>query len=343
MSRQGFSLLELSIVLTIIAIVVASGLTLSTAKTQQLKMVNSYDELKEIEKAMAVYVNTNGCLPYPAPVAATPGSATYGREPVANAKCATTGGAGLVLEGAVPFYSLGLPDEYSADDWNTRYTYAVTDTAVESSFSSSATGVITVQDDGLNDISTEVAYVLLSHGKTRKGGYNVKTGAATAACEATENDGENCDGDDTFVDAAYNDGDVAASFFDDIVIWNTVTGVYSYTGSSGSSSGGYPVPTDVKATTSTNNGDFGGYAGVQTFIEANGCAGYKVCTASDLARYSFDNGIVASGGWVGGGADCDGWTSSLGAVSGDIFKGGVGYIQDYTCDSPLAVACCKWD
>ncbi|GEM_PF-5416838 len=93
--RLGFSLLEISVVLTIIAIVLAGGLTLGTAKTEQTRLVNAHDEMKEISKAISIYVNTYGCMLYPASLTAKPGTAQYGREPAGKKNCSHPESAAL--------------------------------------------------------------------------------------------------------------------------------------------------------------------------------------------------------------------------------------------------------
>lgn len=362
MRRAGFSLLELSVVLTILAVVVAGGLTLSSAKVQQDKLGNTYDEMKEIAQAISIYVNEHGCMPYPAAGTAVPGGATYGREPAANAECATTGGTGsAVLAGTVPFYSLGLPDEYGSDEWGYRYTYAVTDTAVEA-ITSSYTGAITVNDTGGNAITTEGAFVLVSHGKTHEGARAAKTGTVAVACGSTTKDSENCDADATFVDADYNDGSVAASFFDDIIIWKNTSGIYEY-GASGSSSsgGGEGAPTDVTKTTATTTGSVGGYSGLKTLVEGDCGSGYRICTGDDLIKYVRSTGTSWSAlsttlgtawvvhsvdnGTVDAIQDCYGWTDGTGTPKSGYLYYSAGLattIAFQACNSTRTVSCCKW-
>lgn len=344
MRRQGFSLLELSVVLTIISIVIAGGLTLGSAKTQQIKVTNNYEEMQEVAQAISIFVNDHGCMPRPALGTALPGSAEYGREPTGTEECAGTGGTGLVYTGDIPFYALGLPDEYGSDDYNTRYTYAVMDTATEV-ISSSYAGGITVNDDAGNLINDKVTYVILSHGKSFKGGRSTKTGAIGTSCDIVEKDGENCDGDEVFVDGTFNDGVTPANLYDDILIWKTTSGIYAY-GATGDVVSRYSalVPSAIIETTATNGGDFGGYSAMATWVDVNGCpaaSNYKICAANDVVRYTQENGDNTLDGWVTGTAnlDCAGWgnTTTNGSTwdSGRLFRTG--------CSSAKPVLCCQWN
>lgn len=230
MKKYGFSLLELSIVLTILAIVVAGGLTLGTAKVQQQEIIGTYQELEDIQKTLKVFLAENGRLPCPASITLARNSALFGREAT---DCAdATPPAGLVRVeypaasgeyvriGAVPFYSLEMPDRYLDDAWQGRYLYAVEEAAI-TALTSSDTGNIQVVDDAGASITDEAVVVLISAGKSHRGAYSAKMGTLFSACDATNKDKENCDADGIFTDAVYNDGSTAANFFDDIVLWNT--------------------------------------------------------------------------------------------------------------------------
>lgn len=364
MSKQGFSLLELSVVLAIISVIVASGLTLGTAKTQQTKISTTYEEMKEISEAISVYVNKHGCLPHPETPIVAPTSASYGRE--TNANCAATGGTGAaVILGGVPFYALGLPDEYGSDAWNSRYTYAITDTAAEA-ITSSYTGAITVNDNNSNLISSEVTYVIISHGKTRKGGATVKT-ANVVACDSTaplEKDSENCDGDTVYIDGTYNDGDVDLQYYDDILLWKTTDGIYEYgAGGGGGASSGISIPTGFMMTTLDNDGDFSAfgspnYQGIQNFARANGCdANTTVCTVGDITRYALVNGYNDSALTVVAGHiipedakpdagltnDCHQYTTDASGPSVSATFWDSSQITKTNCDNAMPVLCCQWD
>ncbi len=351
--RQGFSLLELAVVLTIISVIIAGGLTLSSAKTQQIKVQNTYDEMQEIVKAIAIYVNKNGCLPHPVITNPAVGTATFGREPTTKANCLTAAGVGTgaIIAGTVPFYSLGLPDEYGSDENGVRYHYAVTDRAVETGYTNSVNGAITVNDDGGTLISNAVTYVLVSFGKTSKGGKSAKTGADVATCDANEKDGENCDGDAIFIDGTFYNGETTASLYDDILIWKTKEMV------TGTGSGRPPIPLEVKNTTLQNSGNFNdgggnlGYQKLRQWINGNGCPlsqGYEVCTYSDIARFISTGGVPpTNNGWVlgednMGQGSCASWESETVGDVGNIWEAFSYNKLERGCETLQRVMCCKW-
>ena len=72
-------------------------------------------------------------------------------------------------------------------------------------------------DDGGADVNG-AAYVLLSFGETGAGATEFRSTTAST-CTAGQLDTENCDGDGVFSDQFFNNGEVAASYFDDFVIW----------------------------------------------------------------------------------------------------------------------------
>ena len=131
-------------------------------------------------------------------------------------------------------------------------------------------------------------------------------------------------------------------------------GELNLTGFSGG--GGYYVPSDVKATTATHNGNFGGYKLMNDWIQTNGCLGYHVCDNIELIKYITQTGANPTEGWVneGGGQerhrdgsldqDCKGWTSITG---GDYGAYGVywvttdKYFTSNVCATSRAVLCCK--
>ncbi len=86
-------------------------------------------------------------------------------------------------------------------------------------------------------------------------------------------------------------------------------------------------PTDIKLTTASHNGNFGGYKLMYDWIQTNGCSGYHVCDAAEITR-AIQSGLVPTtpsgslytGGWYNTGLiytkgsnimyDCRAWTYS---------------------------------
>jgi prepilin-type N-terminal cleavage/methylation domain-containing protein len=252
--RQGFSLLEMSVVLAIIAVVVSYGVTVGSAAIKGSDRLTTRERLSTIQKAIEVYAKTNGFLPCPADRALTPGNANYGKElrdntthvdcvPAGGMVRAPSSGSPFVYIGAVPVRNLGLPDVYAGDAWSNKFLYAVSAPHVGDMSSYITTdGVIVVQTGdrtgthypittvrnnaaaGYNDTPGAAAtYVVLSHGPDGKGSYPVNGTAVGTACgSSNNNDVENCDdGNVTFYDSPYNDGIQESTFFDDYIVWGT--------------------------------------------------------------------------------------------------------------------------
>ncbi len=341
MSRQGFSLLELSVVLTIIAIVIAGGLTLGSAKTQQTRISTTYEEMKEIANAISVFVAQNNRMPCPADTV-LPATATYGRE---SATICTQ--ANAVVHGDVPFYALGLPDEYGSDAWGHRYRYSVMDDTTGAFSSSYATSVMVVNDESGTAIGsgTDMVYVLASAGKSGKGAFPIK--AVTAKAETTtDKDHDNWDEDVTFVDGTYNDGDITANFFDDILLWKITNSIFNVGAGGGGGGGGSTniTPTDIKACGS-GNGNMGGYTGLHSRIQT-ACAGYVVCTPIDVVRYiSQGNSITDASGemWLAGVPDHGNGTTATDCnrfnLADDGFNLNRGWAFDTSVNSFKLVRC----
>ncbi|MBN8544145.1 MAG: tail fiber domain-containing protein [Alphaproteobacteria bacterium] len=230
--RYAFSLVELSIVLAILGVMTAGGLSIGTTVVEQQANVASNTQLDSINQALQDYFKTQRRLPCPANRTLALGAAGFGNEAgVCNAGAALAGtvSIGGVRIGALPVRALGLRDRSIADEFGNRYIYAVTERHTNDvDFVSTAPvyqGMITLLDGGGNTIAaggtnSGVSYVIVSTGSDGKGGLRYQTAGAPVACGASTNlDVQNCNDDATFRDARFNNGSVAASFFDDFVRW----------------------------------------------------------------------------------------------------------------------------
>jgi hypothetical protein len=115
---------------------------------------------------------------------------------------------------------------------------------------------------------------------------------------------------------------------------------------------GWNVPSNVKVTSITHDGNFGGYKAMNDWIQNYGdCKGYHVCDATELTRWAqsggatpnevcwYNSGIwsIMATNWV---ADCEGWTSSsLSATGLCWYTSNKPYKMD--CIQMLKVCCCK--
>jgi prepilin-type N-terminal cleavage/methylation domain-containing protein len=223
-SREGFSLTELSVVLTIIALVV--GLSLSAIKIQLdiAKIEGTQQHLQLVRSALSLYHKKYNRYPCPAVPSMTSADANYG---LAAPSCDAACPAGLACDnnaviGFVPFKTIKLNEELAYDAWDHKITYAIDKT--HTVISKYENGSIPIIDASGNKITAspvfdDSIFVLVSHGNDGKGGYDDQ--GNLTACGATALDVENCDGDSAFRDTRLNDGDREDKFFDDLVLWQT--------------------------------------------------------------------------------------------------------------------------
>jgi prepilin-type N-terminal cleavage/methylation domain-containing protein len=224
-SRSGFTLVELSIVIIIVSLLMASGLAVGTSMVQQANYIDTKKKLSQIRKSLHDYYIVNGHLPCAARIDLLPSDANFGRAVDCSAGISGTEryGSPLVRIGMVPSRTLGLTDRAASDAYGNRIYYAVTEGLTDAGNFSTSTGGITVRDGSSmtgNTVSDVAAYMLISPGADRKGAYAYSNAGESNPCATGNLDSQNCDlGDEIFRDASYNSGDVAAKFFDDIVDW----------------------------------------------------------------------------------------------------------------------------
>jgi len=188
----GFTLLEMSIVLVIIALITGSGILMGQSMMDSAKLANTNNKLNTIEAALYAYRMANNRIPCPTDPAMTETSdATHfgyeaanngisgnctGGTPAVSINYSMTGVDGQVVEGAVPVRTLSLPDEFMFDGWGRKFAYAVwTGATGVSAFLNyglkANCGAITVNNAGGSSRTTAADYVLLSYGPDGHGGY----------------------------------------------------------------------------------------------------------------------------------------------------------------------------
>lgn len=121
--QDGFTLIEMSLVLVIVGIVIMIVYPALTAAQRSTQQSLTTSNLNALMKASAAFVQSNGCLPCPTP-ASTLG-AGFGRvrgDTVASL-CGTCSVS--AAEGIVPFVSLGIPAAMAKDGWGRWITMRV--------------------------------------------------------------------------------------------------------------------------------------------------------------------------------------------------------------------------
>jgi prepilin-type N-terminal cleavage/methylation domain-containing protein len=187
--NAGFTLVEMSISISILSLLIAGGLTI-VAKTDEAKRVRITNErLQTIETALAAFVNYQGYIPCPANGLALEYDSTQGvfGYPSASAVYNSTthvcsGGSVTNYTGMVPTREIGLPDETAYDGWGRKFTYRIgtglgnaTDFAQETYAGDiSITDIYGIEKTDINKPSPYnfgAAYVIISHGPNGLGAW----------------------------------------------------------------------------------------------------------------------------------------------------------------------------
>lgn len=215
-SRQhGFSLVELTVVLVIVALL-SSGLLIGLGAQRDVAAnQDAQRQLDAAREALLGFAMANGRLPCPADPSLASGAANAGLEDRPNAISACNHSHGVL-----PWATLALPE---TDPWGRRLTYFVATqfsaklpTGAQASFDLGSgvapnnTGLANVTNHGGSTIAIELAAVVVSHGGNGLGGY---PGSGTPLGGAAGSEAENADADLTFV------VETPGPAFDDLLTW----------------------------------------------------------------------------------------------------------------------------
>lgn len=204
---QGFSLVELAVVLVIVGLL-ASGLMLSlgtqreSATTQEAQR-----QLENIREAVIGFALANGRLPCPALSTLANTDSNAGRE-----NC-------TLQHGVVPWATLGVSE---VDPWGNRFTYFVSQKftaaptgGAQAGFTLTTgippddAGTANVVNGGAN-VASNLPAVVVSHGQRSAGAF---TPSGSQIPRTTGDEDENADTDFTFV------AHPPTPTFDDQLIW----------------------------------------------------------------------------------------------------------------------------
>lgn len=227
---QGFTLIEVGVVLVIMTLVVTGLLSMFLSQLVNTQVSSTRNREDAIKTALSTFISRNNRLPCPADPLIDMNSNLYGTE-VTAAGCLGGGvtATGGVAHGIVPFSTLGLSSEGTADGYNNRLTYAVTvaaTTVPANGHVSGMQGNIAIHNatpvsgaNQLNGLNPAVA-VIVSHGSNGFGAYRAGSPAGTRVpLPTTTDESENTNADAAFVQKDYSEA--AANPFDDIVMWIT--------------------------------------------------------------------------------------------------------------------------
>ena len=197
-SQAGFTLVEISIVLAIVALLLGGLLPTISGQMERQRVHETRKQLDEIKEALIGYAIVNGKLPCPADPTIATGSTNAG-----VADCTLS-----PLTGVVPWVTLGIDE---TDAWGRRFTYAVSSSFATSNFTLASTGSLTVLNtSGGTNLATNVPAVVVSHGTDAYGAY---TTSGSQISGASGDESENANADSNFVSKDFTPS------FDDLVVW----------------------------------------------------------------------------------------------------------------------------
>ena len=217
--ERGFSLLQLTIIISVLSIIAVSALPHGEKDSVTEKYRVTSERLTAIENALKGYRAAYGKLPCPADStleisfsffgqsAASPTNPCTGGSPTS-----TFGPTSGVVGGMIPVRDLQLPVDYAFDGFDNRFTYVVdfakTDVAAcQTAYRSSTDGVIEIRDDPVlaNSYSKPAMYAVISHGENSHGAFPMNANTTIAGRFNATNSGTVSDGErlNAFVNAAF--------------------------------------------------------------------------------------------------------------------------------------------
>ena len=258
---QGFSLVEMALVLLIVGLLAAVFLPATNTLLDNNRRKETRAKLEALEQAMVRFVTVNRRLPCPADGSLAPGNANQGLELAAGGACTVP----ALTNGVVPWRSLGVAQGDAMDAWNTMVSYrvwggagvansltlpagmdmAAVDPAIASAVVSwlnprgfrvcnaVACPVASPAELVSKANGNGVAYVLISHGPNRFGGFSVdgnylgvSSGPAPGPLENINRNTlalRSVSPNDFYVDTEFTEN--PAAYFDDLVLRPTVLSV----------------------------------------------------------------------------------------------------------------------
>lgn len=302
-AQAGFTLIEISFSLIVVGLFIAAFIPLYKLYIDKTRYVNTQIKQKHIDVALESFKNLRGRYPCPAREDAKPSDADYGKETecYGSTKAPGTCFDGICYEqserqidlngtmvyprverGALPFFSLGLTEDESYDEYLGRFSYAVTELLTDKTmFRLNRGGISVVNGSDASVINPEGSahYFVFSHGPDNIGAYS-QSGVQMSPCNGPMLDNENCNTSSAHPTARYR-----------FTQQSTVDVVDS------SGAGVVPGGGGAAATMNTHYDDFANFIGigVQPLWEIAEDSDHKPLTTANL-HDSVQNKVIIAGG-----------------------------------------------
>ncbi len=244
----GYTLIELSIVMLILGVGVASALQWYSVHQKKQKFETSESNITQVTNALGDFRSMFGRYPCPASFTAISGDTDYGHESNMCSEATAFSASGIgsisngvliekskrdiaglgkprIIRGSIPFRVLNLPEEIAYDGYGNRLTYVITEPlALSSLFKFDRGGISIISSKGTPDVSAvtpadSAHFFVFSSGPNGKGAYN-RHGFITDPCPASSDlENENCDadGDATYLASPSRNDSNGSLHFDDEV------------------------------------------------------------------------------------------------------------------------------
>ncbi len=232
--KTAFSLIELSIVVLIIAILITGSLSSSITAINNAKIKSTRERMDEIYKALGSYLLINGKLPCPASILELKSSSsTYGTSIGTAGTCSgsgiytsTTSGATNLVYGMVPVRTLGLSNDLAEDGFEDKIAYIVDKNFTGTNFgTSTSTETMTINEipgSVTKTITTDAIFALVSYGINKSGAFPINSATQiTRSSDASEMTNDLDSTASPLFDKILITDAKSSDVFDDVVFYKT--------------------------------------------------------------------------------------------------------------------------
>jgi prepilin-type N-terminal cleavage/methylation domain-containing protein len=231
--KTAFSLIEISIVVLIIAILITGSLSSSITAINNAKLKSTRESMDEIYKALGNYLLVNGNLPCPASILELKSNSNYGTSVGTAGTCSgagvytsATSGATNLVYGMVPVKTLGLSNNLAEDGFEDKIAYIVDKNFTNTSFGTSvSTATMTINEipgSATNTITNDAIFALVSYGINKSGAFPINSATQIArSSDASERTNDLDSITSPLFDKILITDAKSSDVFDDVVFYKT--------------------------------------------------------------------------------------------------------------------------